>query len=496
MFPNCIMMIKKVLFPFFALPFFIALSSCEDSLTLLPPDGQVKAEYWQKKEDVKAILMGAYQKFANMDEHLFYLGELRGDLLIDNYNLSNEKRDLMNSNIYPWNTLTDWKSFYCVINYCNTVLKYSPQVKRVDGTFSDYKYYGYNAEAVFLRSLAYFYLVRVWNNVPFILTPYDSDNQDFFPKQTDSGVILDSLHVQLNRILKVIPESYDTDDKNRGRATRGAVYALLADISLWDFDYQHCIEYVDNIKQNELYGLMPGGEWFTIFSRGNTLEGIFELQFDSQLGQSNHLYDVTKLQSHNFLASVYSMDLFSPEISKEVFRGEGSIRVADQIIWKYVGQRPDGLSFRSASERRNCNWIVYRLADVLLLKAEALTQTGRYSEALSIINEIRERALVKPVEFCEENPHAFEDLILKERATELAFEGKRWFDLLRMGRRNNFERKAKLIEIIINNAPATQKRVLASKLNDINGWYFPIFEGEMENNLNLVQNPYYQVYED
>ena len=64
-----------------------------------------------------------------------------------------------------------------------------------------------------------------------------------------------------------------------------------------------------------------------------------------------------------------------------------------------------------------------------------------------------------------------------------------------MGRRNNYERKGKLIEIIIRDASATQKRVLASKLNDTYGWYFPIYTREIENNPNLVQNPYYEVYE-
>jgi hypothetical protein len=486
---------KKILLILSIAPLLVTLTSCEkDPLRLLPPDGQVKDEYWKTKEEVKATLMGVYQKFTQKDVLLFFLGELRGDMLEADVNLSDALRNIMNSNIYPENEWTDWIDFYAAINYCNLVLKYSPQVKQADGTFTDYQYNAYNAEAIFLRSLAYFYLVRSYKDVPFILTPYDSDDQDFFHPKTEDKVILDSLENQLTRILHVIPEDYETNAKTRGRATRGAVNALLADIALWKYEYEDCIMYVERIEESDLYDLVPGGIWFTIFSEGNTLEGIFELQYDSRLGQHNHVYPLTSPVNRNVLASTFALDLLSPEISGEVIRGYGSLRTQDKLIWKYLGQSPDEISFRSGINQRSCNWIFYRLADVLLMKAEALSQLGRFDEALAIVNRIRERAYMEPAS-AKYSPQAFEDLILEERAKELAFEGKRWFDLLRMGRRNNYERKGKLIEQIIQNVPATQKRVLASKLNDPYGWYLPIYKEEAENNPNLVQNPYYQVYE-
>ena len=86
---------------------------------------------------------------------------------------------------------------------------------------------------------------------------------------------------------------------------------------------------------------------------------------------------------------------------------------------------------------------------------------------------------------------AFEDAILLERAKELAFEGKRWFDLLRMGRRNDYARKNNLIEILIQNVPSTQQLVLKSRLSDPNGWYMPIHIFEIDRNKNLKQNSYY-----
>ena len=96
------------------------------------------------------------------------------------------------------------------------------------------------------------------------------------------------------------------------------------------------------------------------------------------------------------------------------------------------------------------------MSDLALMKAEALSQLSRFDEALAIVNHIRikRRVLqVSPV-YTEE---AFEDVILNERALELAFEGKRWFDLLRMGRRNDFKRKEDLIDILVENVASTRK---------------------------------------
>jgi len=132
------------------------------------------------------------------------------------------------------------------------------------------------------------------------------------------------------------------------------------------------------------------------------------------------------------------------------------------------------------------------------MKAEALTQLDQadsYDEAYSIINQIRTRAGVPDVD-PSYDPQGAEDAVLAERQLEFAFEGKRWYDLMRMARRNNYERKADLIQILISNVPSSQRLVLRSKLNDPYGWYMPIHVNELNANLNLVQNPYYSSFSD
>jgi len=270
---------------------------------------------------------------------------------------------------------------------------------------------------------------------------------------------------------------------------------LMADISLWLFEYEAVITYAERIEASIEYVLMPPAKWFEIFYPGNSLESIFEFQFEEQLNQPNKMYGLTRRYSFNYDPSQKAIEMFGLEFgNNEQKRGEKSSIAKfgddDWGIWKYVGRAADGITERTGSDQRSCNWMVYRLADVLLMKAEALSQLSRYNESLEIINDIRYRAGVPGLSL-PDSPVAYEDAILQERALELAFEGKRWFDLVRMGRRNDYSRKSKLIEIIVSNVPSTQKRILATKLTNPLGWYMPIAESEIERNPNLIQNPYY-----
>jgi tetratricopeptide (TPR) repeat protein len=431
-----------------------------------------------------------------MDELLFKFGEMRADMVKGDVYQSDAERKISEGNIYPENYLCDWSQFYKVINYCNEVIKNAPLVRKIDNTFTEYQMQSYISEVTFLRGLSYFYLVRIFKDVPLILKPTETDDSDFYIPKTDGDEILRFIINDLKEARKyATTDGYPTLEELRGRATKAAYDALIADISLWLFDYQAVIDYVEKIEAVEqYYVLMPTVKWFEIFYPGNSLEGIFEFQFDNSRNQNNSMYDLTSRYSYQYDPSEKAIKYFGKEFVAELTRGEdASIKKwgeEDFVIWKYVGRAPDGKTTRTGSDQRSCNWIVYRLADVLLMKAEALSQLERYTEALEIINRIRTRAGV-PELVIPDSREAFEDAILQERALELAFEGKRWFDLLRMGRRNDYSRKSKLVEIIVSNVPSTQKRILATKLTNPLGWYLPIYKSEIERNKSLIQNPYY-----
>ena len=470
----------------------LSVISCNDWLELLPPDGLVRDEYWKSKEDLEATLMGAYLRFAELDERLFYYGELRADMITDGQYTNYDHRQIMDGNIIPTNYLCRWNDFYRVINYCNNVLKYAPIINETDKTFTEYQMRGFESEAIFLRSLAYFYLVRIFKDIPLVLEPSEEDDVNFYLPKSSDTTVLRVIKDDLERSRLYVTDEYGSDQENLGRATKGAFLALLADISLWNFEYNECINYINEMEELD-YLLMPGGNWFENFYPGNSLEGIFEFQFDENLDQQNSLWYTTHYNWNLITPSTKALEVLDPEDSDEIIRGPGSQNTLNNMIWKYCGSAGDAKTWRPTGEQLSANWIIYRYADVLLMKAEALSQTGQYDEALEIINRIRTRARVAPLELSL-TPEAFEDAIMAERANELAYEGKRWFDLLRLGRRNNFSRKIKLIEIIIEKVPSNQKRVLASKLTNPLSWYMPIHEDELEANKNLEQNPYYQIF--
>lgn len=469
--------------------------ACNDWLELLPPGGLIREEFWKNKEDVESVLMSAYSTFAGMDRQLFLYGELRGDMLEGSSNQPGNERAIMENNIYPDNSFTNWNTFYKVINYCNEVIVNAPKVQEIDNTFNDYQKNAFVSEAYFLRSLAYFYMVRVYGEVPLILEPTETDDAEFYVKKMPEDTVLIQIVADLEANREFAPSgSFKTLEENKGRASKAAYDALLADIALWRYEYDKVINYVQQIENTTKFVLLPGGRWFELFYPGNSLEGIFEFQFDGNLSQNNGTYGLTNRNSNQYKPSPIAIEMLGFEFSSELVRGEeSSIKKYgedDFIVWKYVGQAPDGQTVRSGNEQYSCNFIVYRYADVLLMKAEALSQLGRYSEAYNLITKIRDRAGQGGIAIAN-SPTAYEDAILYERSIELAYEGKRWFDLLRMGRRNNYARKDKLIEIIVSNVPSTQKRILATKLTNPLGWYLPVYEKEIERNRELKQNSYY-----
>ena len=476
----------------------LTTTACNDWLEILPKKDLVQDEFWKTKEDVESVVAGIYKKAAQMDDVWFMLGEIRAD----NITVKNEKKteyyDISkNGNLLPTNPLSNWKKYYEIFRHFNYVIDFAPGFLKLDETFDEVALKGFLSEAYFMRALTYFYLVRTYGEVPLVTISAKTDNQNFSLPKVSSDSVLNFITRDLVTNRLFVTDEYGDEANNKGRASKAAFDALLADIFLWREDYEKCIYYCDQIDSLR-YSLVPGEFWFSNFNPGNSLESIFELQLGADEKTPNQIFSLLSSVTPLYVPveeAVY-YDLWGTGESflfvEEIFRAYGTLTGSGTYIMKYLGEVGDGMSLRR-SDLQGANWIFYRLADVILMKAEALVQLGRYDEALAEVNRIRERARV-PLQTPKGSLEDWEDMVLQERNLELAFEGKRWWDLMRYGRRRNFERKSDFIEIIIENLPVSSQLVLQNRLLDPNSWYWTIYQGELERNLELEQNPYHKPF--
>ena len=343
--------------------------------------------------------------------------------------------------------------------------------------------------------------------------------------------------------------------QNSSKITRWAIYALLADLYLWKGDWDNCIRYCDlvidfkreqykemleregNINDIALFGDIPmilekpvgstvcGNAYNEIFGVGNSFESIFELYFRTNQSQQNSWVNTYYGNNTNTMGRLSAPDFLCKDVAQgnnAVFKKtDGRVYEASELdnsryaITKYVRS---SVSFSNqnitkeadlnlASTRRSsgdANWIFYRLSDMLLIKAEAEIQKGEdnYPAAFMLINTVNKRAndvtssarsdTLKMVDYISSKA-SMEELLLEERQREFMFEGKRWFDLVRIARRdgNNTRLVSLASRKYIENVNA-----IKIKLADPNIIYFPYAKNELKVNPLLVQNPAFGNEED
>ena len=184
--------------------------------------------------------------------------------------------------------------------------------------------------------------------------------------------MLAQIENDLDTARKYAVTDYDNELYNKGRLTRYGIDAIFADYYLWTDQYEKCLEVCDEIIRSNRYGLVAGKDWLQeIFIDGNSNESIFELQFS--VNKPNPFYSFFNESPGYFLASSYIMELYS---GADV-RGDSATWFGNAgVIYKYMALSPEE-DIRRSSANYEANWIFYRYADVLLMKAEALNELGR-----------------------------------------------------------------------------------------------------------------------
>jgi len=495
--------------------------SCDHWMDIYPTNEQVSPRFWQSKEDVEMVLGCGYETLrAQVGVSLIDWGELRASSLVARSNTSKQK--LQDFKLTSDNTLCSWSGMYKVLNMANSVIQYAPQVQQKDETYLTSYMNGHIVEALFLRSLINFYLVRNWKEAPLVTKPYVDDSEEFDKVKSSEQDIIACIKQDIRTALSLNPKEYYDDDRwigaSKGRATKWALYALMADVCLWSEDYDECIEYCDkllNAAQTSKSAIYPAfmedpEQWFTIFYDGNTNESVFEINWQTQTynqtnGSPSNIFTISS--SSVYLYSTAMSARLDAEAAVTDAEGRHSVRAewgafatysvgeSQHLVWKYnglIGEK-DVAMLRST---KDANWIVYRMADVVLMKAEAMVwQGGHGQEALKLINRVRTRACLNPlsadVDIDTDNQLEMLQAILYERDIEFAAEGKRWYDLIRFGRSQDFKYKDKFIDIILENNATVSDSWIVSVLQDPDAWFLPVNQSELDVNVLLEQNPYY-----
>ena len=490
---------KHIFFRCCVLAVVLFCSSCKKYLDLKPQDGVIRQNFWKTKEQVQAAVIGCYGSLLGdppLSEYFFLWGELRADMLTPSIGISGDELDVMNVNILSTNPITNWRSVYRTINNCNTVIDFAPEVLVNDKTFTQEALDAYLAEVKTLRALMYFYLVRSFRDIPLKIKATSSDSElEQLAKNTDAEVLTQILKDLGEAEVSALP-TYNNQAFDKGRVTRYTVNAIQADVYLWMEKYSDAITACDKIINSGRFGLIAGNSsWFnTLYVTGNSNESIFEFQFDRQ--KLNTFYPMFRTRPRFIPSGIIGTDFFTGDGENDLkdIRYDGAaVSVNNQLIWKYIAT--DNNSFR-AQEESYAHWIVYRYADVLLMKAEALSQTpGKGQDAIDIISRIRLRAQALPQTNRVVDPSDMEgiaDFILDERAREFAYEGKRWYDILRHAKRNKYKRIDLLLNMVSKTVPPDRQQSAIAKFKDVNSHYFPIFQYELQTDKNLVQNPFYK----
>ena len=359
------------------------------------------------------------------------------------------------------------------------------------------------------------------------------------------SIIIDLEKVKDDAVRRYYQDDSPNAYQNSSKITRWAIYALLADLYLWKGDWDNCIKYCDlvidfkkeqykemieregNVNNIALFGDIPmilekpvgstvcGNAYNEIFGEGNSFESIFELYFRSNQSQQNSWVSsyygnnnttMGRLSAPDFLCKDAALgnNLIFKKTDGRVYEStelDNSSYAITKFARRSVSYSTQNVTKEAdlnlSSSRRSsadANWIFYRLSDMLLIKAEAEIQRGEggYERAFNLINIVNKRAndvinnartdTLKMADYVTSKA-SMEELLLEERQREFMFEGKRWFDLVRVARRdgNNNRLISLASRKYIENVNA-----IKIKLADPNIIYFPYAKSELKVNPLLV----------
>lgn len=492
----------------------VALTSCD-----LQTDDDSKLSgdvFWTEgtEADMEAFVNSMYYHFrkATMIDAAFllYSGDLRcapitasdpsknkfvNDLATND--LNKLRSDYSGSSDYRSGAITNWKTFYQVIQQANIMEKEVDNAP-IDPERKEY----FKRESRFMRDLTYFFLVRNFGDVPYYTNAY---NQVSLPR-TDMLTVLQNVAADLKDMLDtdpdaiILPWTYTSAASKGIKASRAAVLALYMHVNMWlaGFDspraqdyYKVTVDAGDELvnRNGGAYYLLPLSQSATVF-RGGSAEGIFEIAQNLSYSAGEEVFKKDAVFSNLVMFSCFS-NQSTPTLS---YTYEFMLKAYDNLEDGRITEWFDDNYLSAVQTKKEItkfkhtdtydegevtsnagNQIVFRLADAILLYAEALAELGTDdAKACELLNMIRQRALVEELSLSGQD---LKDAIYWERVRELIGEGHYFYDLVRTGK--------------ICDSNFCFNTISRSDFNR-GAWTWPIHKNALDNNPRMQLNLYWE----
>ncbi|TKC09887.1 RagB/SusD family nutrient uptake outer membrane protein [Pedobacter polaris] len=433
---------RKQLYIYTAICCLVSFASCKKLLDAPPVSSITNESYWKAEGDVTGYMTGINADFRNLMNTTLYF-EDRSDVFV--LGLEGATSTAWAQNLTSLNA-PNWINFYNLIHHCNLVIKYAPTI--TTGTAANIN--RALAQAYFIRAHTYFSLIRTWGNVPIVLQPTESAETEL-PARSPATEVMALILSDIEQSLKNFPENGFV---NKNKVSKPAANALKADVLLWknkvlsgtNADLEGAIAAAD-------LALGAGVSIISDFSKVHATDNrknaeiIFAFYFlrdekSDQYGSRLKPRDIFVAAATNVAQLPFSKNgarsVYAPSAKIQSLFASNDVRKANSFIAAVdASNNITGVfdnKFRGTlypDDRYYENEIVlYRAAEMILFKAEALAALNRIPEAKTELDKVRGRAGIGPYNGPMDKI-SFEKELLNERAREFWLELKRWPDLVR-----------------------------------------------------------------
>jgi hypothetical protein len=477
----------------------ISLAGCTKSfLDKTPESSLTTGNFPLSATDAESELTGAYDWMVYYTNFYQYDNFMNTDGKSDNCyvnsdNVTAEQPLEYFSTVTSSNTNVqrDWQELYNDIRAANAVLDDVPAIS--DPALTATRKAQILGEARFLRAYHYYWLVTEWGECPIILSVSNGGN--LYPARNKVA----DVYAQMITDLKYADSVLGATPYNGqiGRATKGTAEAMLAKTYAQMGDYADCLTYCNEVISSGTYSLVPNFANLWGAANKNNSESIFELQANGTA------YGFFGFEIFDYVASdgYPKRDIGSANlINAFKAAGDSGVRYQATFNWQipgaaftmppnawdpnfpipFMNKYPDADGYNS-----NDDIVLIRLADIVLLAAEANNQLGNTAAAATELNQIRTRAGLANTTASTQSDLAM--AILNERQMELVFECTRWNDLQRADANGTLN----IVTLMAGQTDSHGNNLNYDMAADKHQYIFPIPLEDLQLNKNLKQNAGY-----